>query len=51
MKRRNRFEYLSQIAEALNDIAKEDGRTDRYVVIATNNKEIYKIVCLKEKKL
>ena len=50
---RNRYEYLCEVAEELNEIAKDDGSNCQYVVIqdTNNNWYPYRIVCLRKKEI
>ena len=50
---RNRYEYLCEVAEELNEMAKYEGSNCRYVVIQDTSYKWnpYRIVCLRKKEV
>ena len=50
--KKTKYEYLCEIAEELNEMAKYEGSYDRYIVIREDDKrKKYRIVCLRKKEV
>ena len=49
MARKSKYDYLLEVAEYLTEMARYEGRTDKYVVIRDpKDRRQFIIVCLKE---